>query len=395
MYGESVDQVIQGNIENIIFLKSTDHAMIDSLVKMSGTTHEVRKDSKTITKDNERLFNKNEGRISYTLSTKERPVIEFNDFMFIDPRNSIILKAGSSPLWNRRETVYPMSYRLLQKQIIIPGKKFSLQTTPTNSTAKDFDVRKNQPDFFHMLEHRLAQAREVDAIRQAYIDAYNLSEADFVRLDQNVVADDIMHAINSKLFGVDHKEVSCATAEDFESMPEMDDMGNILDGSVDNVELQQEAASRQAELAMHEQKRYAGGRISRAHLVSMGGAVIRQLENELACAYDESKAYFASDNKFRVIEDTWELMSAEGVMFVRSTRGQNKADIEALEQAEYDPESRVFSEDSPLSDVYFEVTNEFIKYLASCDSWRDIAGGRFDQEVGRIYVLLKELKEVD
>lgn len=92
VYGESVDKIIQGNVENIIFLKSTDDSMIDTLVKMSGTTHESRIDQKTITKDNERLLNQNEGRISYTMQTKRRPVIQFNDFMFIKERNSIVLK---------------------------------------------------------------------------------------------------------------------------------------------------------------------------------------------------------------------------------------------------------------------------------------------------------------
>ena len=54
MYGDSVDNVIKGNTENIVFLKSTDDAMIENLVKMSGVTHETRRDQKTITHDTEK-----------------------------------------------------------------------------------------------------------------------------------------------------------------------------------------------------------------------------------------------------------------------------------------------------------------------------------------------------
>lgn len=53
-----------------------------------------------------------------------------------------------------------------------------------------------------MLEERLAQAKMSDEIKQSFMDAYGYSEADYIQLDQNVVSDDIMHAINSRLFNV-------------------------------------------------------------------------------------------------------------------------------------------------------------------------------------------------
>lgn len=387
VYGESVDKIIQGNTENIVFLKSTDDSMIDTLVKMSGTTHEARVDQKTVTRDNERILNKNEGKISYTMATKERPVIQFNDFMFIEQRNSIVIKAGVSPIWNRNETAYPMSWRLFSNQINLPGKKFSLQTIPTNSSAKDFDVRKNQPDFFKMLEQRLEQAKMSDMMKQAYLDAYDLTETDLIRLDQNVVADDIMHAINSQMFNIKHREVS---QEDFDDIPEMDEFGvfleNILESAEDNTEVVVEAAKAQSQQEVHQQKRYAGGQISREDLISIGGQVNRQLDKVLATAYSDSKQYFEDAPGFRTTEDG-ELLSDNGIMYVRTSKGADRADVEALENAENDPNTRVYSEDSSSEETFYEVTDEFIKYLASLESWKEIASGRFDQGAARAYQL--------
>lgn len=391
VYGDSVDKIVQGNTENIVFLKSTDDSMIDTLVKMSGTTHESRTDSKTITKDNERVFNKNEGKISYTMTTKERPVIQFNDFMFIKERNSIILKAGGSPIWNRNETAYPMSWRLLMNTIRIPGKEFSLQTIPTNSTAKDFDVRKNQPDFFAMLDQRIKQAKLTEEYRQTYLDAYGLSETDLIRLDQNVVADDIMHAVNSKLFNLRHRTADELSEE--EMAMEFDEFGEPIDGSAlaaaaeDNTEVLAAAASAQAEKAEHSTKRYANGRISRDDLVAIGGQVNRQLDKVLAVAYDEAKAYFEGDNNYRMAP-TGELTSPHGELYVRSSDGSNRPDIRMLEDAEDDTDTRVFGEEGSVG-TFYEVTDAFIKHLAEKASWSDIAGGRFDSEAARAYDQLK------
>ena len=56
VYGDSVDKIVQGNVSNIVFLKSTDDSMLDTLQKMSGTTHRSFTDSKTITRDTEAIF---------------------------------------------------------------------------------------------------------------------------------------------------------------------------------------------------------------------------------------------------------------------------------------------------------------------------------------------------
>ena len=62
-----------------------------------------------------------EGKVSYTMNAKEEAVISFNDMMFISERNSMVIRAGDSPVWNRNETILPMSFRLFKDTIVHPG----------------------------------------------------------------------------------------------------------------------------------------------------------------------------------------------------------------------------------------------------------------------------------
>jgi hypothetical protein len=201
VYGDSVDKIVQGNTSNIVFLKSTDDSMLDTLQKMSGTTHQSYTDSKTITRDMQSVIKmtQNEGKASYTMTTKEVPVISYNDMAFISERNSIVFRAGDSPIWNRNETILPMSWRLFKTTITQPGKEYTLQTIPTLSTAMDFDVRKNQPNFAKMLEKRMEQAYLAAEAQQSYQEAYGYSDYDIEQLDPDNYADEIMDIICSRL----------------------------------------------------------------------------------------------------------------------------------------------------------------------------------------------------
>lgn len=53
--------------------------MLDTLEKMSGKTHRAYKNSKTVTRDMEKLVLPNEGKVSYTMQVQEIPVISYND----------------------------------------------------------------------------------------------------------------------------------------------------------------------------------------------------------------------------------------------------------------------------------------------------------------------------
>ena len=127
------DLIPTHNTANIILLKSNDDAMLETLSKMSGVTHQTYTDQKAVTRDIEKLANANEGKISYTSSTKEVPVLSYNDLAFLPPRNSVVFPAGgigdktsASVVWNRNETALPMSWRLLGKNIFGSGFDFDV-----------------------------------------------------------------------------------------------------------------------------------------------------------------------------------------------------------------------------------------------------------------------------
>ena len=64
------------NTNNLIFLKSNDDTMNETLSKMSGVRHVTRRDSKTVTEDMSKIVKGTsvDSKVSYTMSTSEEPV---------------------------------------------------------------------------------------------------------------------------------------------------------------------------------------------------------------------------------------------------------------------------------------------------------------------------------
>lgn len=384
---------------NIVFLKSTDDAMLETLEKLSGKTHEALIEQKTITRDNEKMLMKNEGKISYTMSTKERPVIQFNDMLFIPERNSMVFRAGGSPIWNKNETILPMSWRLLQNTIKVPGKKYTPQTSPTLSTAIDFDVRKNQPDVFAMLHKRLEQAKMVDHMRERYMDAYDYNDADMLMLDPDVLSDELMIAINESLYGtgIDSKQADGPwvdkgfdTKEEWIEdlkLREQQEEEELINVSIDNDELAEELSEQTALESEANLKIHADGRISKRMLLNETGTVNMELQNVFTAAYDECKSFFAhTGGDYIYNADQQTLRSAVGgTMFVEAL---TSTDEEAFNEAAESQDSTLYSEEVDYNETglaRFRVTADFIKHLASLPDWKHIAGGRFEKEVAKAY----------
>jgi len=377
VYGESVDKIVQGNTSNIIFLKSTDDAMIDTLQKMSGTRHVVYRDSKTVTKDVEKILRIGsvEGRVSYTMAAREEPVISYNDMAFISERNSILFRAGDSPVWNRNETILPMSWRLFKDTLIHPGNDYSLQSIPTLSSVADYDVRRNQPDFFNMLETRILQAVYAEDAKRKYQEAFDYTDIDISRLDPDVYSDSIMEVINESIAN-DYMETV---------FMDMGDEGtawydNNISSYEENLQIQQEISSAEARQKERQLKRYAGGLLSREDL---GPA----LDNEIIGAYLEcSRAMHADYNNFSTGEKG-SLVSSDGkTSYIIRVSSDSAQQIE-----EYENTARVHQEPGAISEVAnwgqgsYQVTPEFYQFLGSLASWQELVNGRFDSEVARLY----------
>ncbi len=378
------------NTSNIVFLKSTDDSMIETLQKMSGTTHRSYVDSKTVTQDKERLlkgFNV-EGKVSYTMSTKEEPVIKYNDMAFISERNSIIFRAGDPPVWNRNETILPMSWRLYKDTIIHPGNDYSLQTIPTLSSALEFDVRQNQPNFMKMLERRMGQAEKAAMAKSVYQKAYDYSDFDVDRLDPDVYSDEVMGLIDALAKADNMTEDDGAEFSDddgffFEDDDDVD--ASFMAAIEDNIEVQKEIAAHEEADKHRKVPKFAGGTVSIEMLVGRDDSANHQLDKTVIGAYQASKGHLEKDIANFSVQGGM-LCGRDGTPFI--SRNDESEALAQANAAAKDPDANTFSEGdvdaSELNELgTFTVHDGFYRFLAKLDSWSDLGAGSFEKEMTR------------
>lgn len=377
---DSVDKIVQGNTSNIVFLKSTDDSMLDTLQKMSGTTHKSYINSKTVTRDLERIFLPNEGKLSYTMQTQEMPVISYNDMAFLPERNSIVFRAGDFPIWNRNETILPMSWRLMKNAIKDPGHEYSLQTIPTLSSALDFDVRKNQPDFQKMLEKRMDQALVADEAKECYQKAYGYSDYDVSQLDADNYSMTIMEIVNRYL-----KQRKSDYADDNTNVDE-NEMMCLWDNVEENTEQLEENAKQQKE---YDKKfaggYYAGGILTRADLIG-NGVIAHARDPEIITAFTEVRGDMERDPSFTF--KNGELWSADGTKPYITRNKDVSKNLDAINKAMKDGETLTYGDHEITEEELSEfnswtVTDDFYRFLVSMDTW-DFAKGRFEQAMSRL-----------
>ena len=359
--------------------------MIDTLQKMSGTTHRVFTNSKTVTKDLERIVLQNEGKISYTMSSQEVPVISYNDMAFINERNSIVFRAGDAPIWNRNETILPMSWRLMRDDIKHPGHTYSFQTIPTLSSAKDFDVRKNQPDFQKMFDKRLRQALAADDAKEAYANIYGYTDYQIGLLDPDLYSNDIMEFIDVSLRAQD-----APVDDDYDESEFADGLDDAEDSyynkSEENKEVTSEYNRRQEDSRSLNEPRYAGRVLSRADLIGTMGHPVHSIDKELIEAYVEVKGDMWNDrDNFSVVDGN--LMSRDGrKVYIRAL--DESLMLKTMNREAKKEDSPIFSDGSIRKDELsslgsYEVTDDFLFFLAAQDRW-SFARGRFDNVMRRI-----------
>lgn len=374
------------NTSNIVFLKSTDDSMIETLEKMSGKTHRSYRDSKQISQDLDKVIGgKTEGRVSYTMNTKEEPLISYNDMAFLSPRNSIVFRAGDAPIWNRNQTILPMSFRLLGNTINHPGHTYSLQTIPTLSSAMDFDVRMNQPDFVKMLEKRMRQAVKAAAAKAQYKEIYGYQEVDIERLDPDVYAGEVMEVITTMTTvdeGQDPNAPVVVDPDEYEGMSMFDE-----DQFIENVEVGVAVAESQAASVERQRLLYAEETISKEMLVNPdGSAKVKSLDIEIGEAYKSAQTELEQDREHFSVGGDGELRSADGSQtYISQTRSDAYAHAaRRINGHVNDEDSRVFAEEDVTEEdlkslATVKVHSAFYQYLASLPSWEVLADGRFDR----------------
>lgn len=414
--------------------------MIDTLVKLSGTRHVAKTDSKTITKDLKDIVGKVDGKISYTRSVKEEPVISSNDLMFLPERNSVVFRAGDPPVWNRNETILPMSFSLFKNTITQPGRDYSLQTIPTLSSAADFDVRMNQPDFNAMLEKRMTQAARGINAEKIYRETYGYSDHDLATLDPDVKATEIMEIISALVNRDRHvDDLGFVKGADYETLDEdlSDEEMAAMAGAPDGMEVDEDmllegymeagdALSKSAEVntdlqesvvsagrikKVMEANIFAGSHVSRSDLVrgydavnaeslGIGGgskldftgcAVNDGLNPYLVEAFLESKNGFNSQKDFTVTDDNELIYTPTGVKFIEINSEAGGSEIDTLKTAADDDESRVHDSDNSLDSASVAESNRlrptkhFLWFLAEQNSWSELAAGQFDREFSAVF----------
>ena len=387
VYGDSVDKIVQGNTSNIVFLKSTDDAMLDTLQKMSGTTHVARIDGKTVSRDMEKLWMKNAGNASYTMSLKEEPVISYNDMAFISERNSILFRAGDSPVWNRNETILPMSWRLFKNTITQPGKEYSLQTIPTLSSAIDFDIRQNQPDFSKMLQKRMKQAIAVAEAKEIYQKAYGYTDVQMERLDMDALSDELMDLIISRHSKSVSSESDSTTLHEDGVLDSMNDGSDPFDFDEieTNDEQLNETKAREAMYVELTKKLYAGQRLSKKDLYN---ATLRQgvhqWDKDIIEVFRDITGNFRSDTANFTFHGA-SLYGADGSTCYIAANADSDA-LAAIKAASHDPESNVYSEsDQDIEEAgtgTYTVSDAFYKFLTDTNYW-DFASGKFEEKFAR------------
>lgn len=387
VYGESVDKIVQGNVSNIIYLKSTDDSMLETLEGLTGQTHRGYRNSKSVTQDVTKVAGsgRTEGKVSYTFSLEAEPLISKNDLLFLAPRNSVVLRAGDPPIWNRNETILPMAWRLHQNRIRHAGHEYGLQTIPTMSTAAEFDVRMNQPDFVKAVGKRLAQATQAEVASQQYRELYGYEDIDIKRLDPDAYADEVMQLIVSMInaeAGVTGPEVGAMDPEMSASFSAIDDDDVIEDHAAEQV-----AAVRKVAYDAYVGQRYAEKQVSREMLVTESGAAkLRKLDNEIAEAYRECRTELEQDEDHFRVNGSGELLSADGSrVYIRHTRHE---DLAALNAAAGQTNSRTFGEgaldlDDLDASAQVEITADFYVFLASLESWVTLGNGSFERAMAR------------
>lgn len=413
VYGDSIDKILQGNTGNIIYLKSTDDSMLETLQNMSGTRHEARMDSQTITENARAKFNANDSKLTKTTSIKEVPVISKNDMLLVPKNNSMVFGKGN-PIWSRNQLVLPMSWRLLSNQLHELGTSYSLATVPTTANTEEFDVFSNQPNFYDMVAKRCKQARLAAQVTETYKAVYHKDDDGLTRINPDELSAVLMEGINDIL----HKDDADRDQEMQEELANQqavdpDDLLNaqeqaaayqathktdgqkLAEAAKPNRETLDAFAQQNRKADAYAAKIYADGRISRSMLKRQGIIQHGDLDKDITKAYLESIGSFQNDHQFRVSKNGSLFLAANDTPLIESAADDTSDAAQAIasmRKASSDrknkkvrdtPEPQSQDVDQLTDDMRYAVKDDFYEYLLAQDSWTDIANGQFDREMRR------------
>lgn len=200
IYGDTIDKIIQGNTNNIIYLKSPESSLLNDLESCSGERHITKADSRTVTYDASRkMLVQNNNQVSTNFRSQKVPTISKTDMRLIPRANDMVFGHGN-PIWSRNQLALPYAWRLHKNRLRdATHPEYTLNTVPTVSHTEDFSLLTNTPDFFAMTDKLVEEAKLAREIKQRYMQVNKLHENDLLRIDQNELADELMHGIREEL----------------------------------------------------------------------------------------------------------------------------------------------------------------------------------------------------
>lgn len=180
IYTEDVEKIIRSNSSNTIFLKSNDEELINDLVRASGTRHEFRVKSKSVSRKMSDIITTSEPTVNFSGEHLETTALTANDFLFLagkSPGNSITLISGEMPIVNRLDTITPMAAGLHK---VLPQERFNKEkgrteaysdaTMPTTKAIDSKNYLDNVIDGEALVRARVEQAKIAQEIKQTVLE---------------------------------------------------------------------------------------------------------------------------------------------------------------------------------------------------------------------------------
>lgn len=173
VYGEDIEKIIRANSSNTIFLKSNDEELVNELVRLSGTKHEFRVKSKSVSRKMGDVVTISEPIINYSGEHVETTALTANDLLFLagpSPGNSITFSSGEMPIVNKLETITPMAAGL-HKHLPQPVTgQYSDSTMPSTSSNDGFNFLDNVIDGEGLVNARVQQAKIAKEVKATILE---------------------------------------------------------------------------------------------------------------------------------------------------------------------------------------------------------------------------------
>lgn len=162
VYGEDVEKILRANSSNTIFLKSNDEELVNELVRMSGTKHDFRVKSKSVSRKMADIITVAEPVVNYSGELTETTALTANDLLFLagpSPGNSITFSSGEMPIVNKLSTITPMAAGL-HKNLPQPATgQYADANMPSTNPGDAVNFLDNVIDGDALVKARVAQAK--------------------------------------------------------------------------------------------------------------------------------------------------------------------------------------------------------------------------------------------